>query len=855
MLSKVKKPYGSLILLLSLLVIFFAENLLFRVSVSAQATEHKAQAPQKVPAPRSLTAIPVAEVATRSTEVSNLLRNMSTQLAASHEIETIRRRLQEDSGQIELELSATMKILKGQPTLLMLQNEQQLWQKRQQEMTRWLNLVTQHTNRLQEALNQLLDLQKTWSQTRDAAKVSKAAGPIMQQIEGTLAAIEAAQTPLQVQLISVLDLQSRVAQDVNRCETALAQVSWAQQKAVGGLLKRDSLPIWSARLWIRAQEEGATRIRDSTAVQWEDIRQYVQEPSKGMPLHVGLFVLLAVIFCAMRRQLHRWSAAGEGSSLATSVFDRPYAVALVVTLLVASSPHSPIPLTVRELFNVVELAPMIRLTLPAVDPRLISGLYALLFLFALDTARQIFAGVSLIEQAVIMLEILAGMAVLGWALTFGHLRQSQTKAAESARLMRLRTGAIFILVVLGVGLLAGALGYLRLARLLTSGVFIGGALALALYTYLRVTGSVVAFALRVWPLRLLLMIQRHRDLVERRIYHVLVLLAVTGGMIRFLDYVGLFQPALSLGKAFLAARLERGAISISLGDVLAFVLTVWVSYLLSRFIRFLLQEDVYPRIGIARGLSYAISSLLHYVILALGFVVGMGLLGVNLTKVTVLAGAFGVGIGFGLQSIVNNFVSGLILLFERPIHVGDIVEIGDLQGEVKRIGIRSSIVRTWVGSDIIVPNSQLVSEQVTNWTLSDELRRIDVPVGVNYGAEPQKVIEVMEAVARAHPHVLQHPAPHGLFVGYGDSSINFELRAWTDQYTKWYQVQSDLTVALYHAVKKEAGMTFPFPQREVRLLHDPKVESTVVATSGVSEPSRPEGSAEAAPEKKGPAKP
>jgi small-conductance mechanosensitive channel len=221
-----------------------------------------------------------------------------------------------------------------------------------------------------------------------------------------------------------------------------------------------------------------------------------------------------------------------------------------------------------------------------------------------------------------------------------------------------------------------------------------------------------------------------------------------------------------------------------------------------------------------RGMSYAISSLLNYVIIALGFVVGMGLLGVNLSKVTVLAGAFGVGIGFGLQSIVNNFVSGLILLFERPIHVGDTVEIGNLQGEVKRIGIRSSIVRTWQGAEIIVPNSQLVSEQVTNWTLSDQLRRIDLPMGVNYGAEPQRVIEVMEAVAKAHPQVLKQPAPRALFVGYGDSSINFELRAWTDQYASWYQIRSDLTVALYHAVKKEVGMTFPFPQREVRLLGD-----------------------------------
>lgn len=196
---------------------------------------------------------------------------------------------------------------------------------------------------------------------------------------------------------------------------------------------------------------------------------------------------------------------------------------------------------------------------------------------------------------------------------------------------------------------------------------------------------------------------------------------------------------------------------------------MWVAYLLSAFIRFVLQEDVYPRIGVARGLSYAVSSLLNYIILALGILVGMGLLGVNLSKVTVLAGAFGVGIGFGLQSVINNFVSGLILLFERLIHVGDTVQIGDLLGEVRRIGIRSSIVHTSQESDIIVPNAELISERVTNWTFSDQLRRIDLLIGVNYGAEPKKVIELMEAVAKAHPNVLKRPPPQGFFVGYGDS--------------------------------------------------------------------------------------
>jgi small-conductance mechanosensitive channel len=151
--------------------------------------------------------------------------------------------------------------------------------------------------------------------------------------------------------------------------------------------------------------------------------------------------------------------------------------------------------------------------------------------------------------------------------------------------------------------------------------------------------------------------------------------------------------------------------------------------------------------------------------------------------------------------------------------------VGDLQGEVRKIGIRASTVRTYRGSDIIVPNSQFITTNVTNWTLSDQLRRIDLPVGVNYAAAPKRVIEVLESVARANPAVLQNPPPKCLFIGYGDSSINFELRAWTDQFNNWRVIRSELASGVYDAVHA-AGMSFPFPQREVRVLGDPEAKKT-----------------------------
>ena len=793
---------------------------LFLLPAPGETAAQTPPASGQAAAPPPSTAIPPAEIAARAAEIPDLLRTLTTTLAPGPAMATIQQSLPEFSGQTEREFAATLSALQEQPTLETLEAQQQLWQRRQFQATDWLHLLTQRAGDLETGLNRLTDLQGTWSRTLDAAQATLAPAPIIQQIETAQAAIKAAQGALQAQQDTVLDLQSRVASALARCDDALAQITQAQNRAVGGLLTRSAPPIWNAGLWRRARTEGPAQVRHIAARQWAAIRQYLHDPTQGMPLHVGIFVVLALLLSAARRQVQRWAAAGQGLSFTTTVFDYPYAGALFVALLVATSPALPTPPSIRNLQVILALAPLIRLVRPVLDPRL-AGLYALGGLYVLDTLRDAFGGVPLIEQALLLLETVGGMVVLGWALVSGKLRRSPAPAKGLAWLDALRMVAILFLIALSVALVAGVLGYMGLARLLTAGVLASAVMALAASAFVQVLSGVAALALRAWPLRRLQMVQHHRNLLERRFYRVLVWLAIGSWLIRWLNYIGLLQPVLSFLQTVLAARFERGAISFSLGDVVAFFLTVWAAYLLSAFIRFLLQEEVYPRKGTPLGTSYAFSSLVHYIILTLGFLLGLGILGMDFTKVSVLLGALGVGIGFGLQSVVNNFVSGLILLFERPIRVGDTVQTGDFQGEVRRIGIRASVVRTVQGADIIVPNSQFISANVTNWTLSDQLRRIDLPVGVNYGAAPKQVIELLEAVARADPRVLHEPSPRALLLGYGDNSINFELRAWTGQFADWVRIRSDLAVAVYEAVYA-AGLSFPFPQREVRLLRDPE---------------------------------
>lgn len=751
----------------------------------------------------------------QATQVGDLLRSFATNVAPDTEIQAIRTIAPQLAADIDLEIKSTTNILKNQPSLETLEAQEQIWQQRQLQLTDWLNALTRRATKLQVALTQLKKLQETWARTRDAEQSANAPPSILKQIDATLATIEATQQPHQTERDEVLNLQSKIAELVASCNTALAQIAALQQMAVGGIFTRENPAIWNPLLWSHARAMVSNRLPEVAASHWRDIRLYVRDPSRHMPRHVALFLALSLVLLAARRHVGQGEAAEDRPSHGAAVFDHVFAAALLVTLIVATAPTSPVPVTVKRLFQIAALVPIIILIRRSLPPIVVPVIYALAILFATDTVRRAITGEPPMGQGILMLEAIAGVVVLGWLWVYGARRAAQG-FGQTSNVRRLFAALIFF--VLTIGLVASAFGYMRLARLTIPSVFVGGALALELYASVQVTMGVVACAFRVWPLRLLHMVQNHRDLMERRTYRLILWLAVFAWFSRYLDYVGLFDPVLSMAQAFLNTRLERGSISTSVGDIVAFFLTVLAAYLLSAFIRFLLEEDVYPRTRVATGQSYAVSSLLNYAILTIGFVVALGVLGMDLTKITVLASAFSVGIGFGLQSVVNNFVSGLILLFERPIHVGDTVQVGQLQGRVRRIGIRASVVRTAQGAEIIVPNAQLITEQVTNWTLSDQLRRIDLPVGVNYGAKPKKVIDLLLAVAREHPKVMQDPAPQALFMSYGDSSINFELRAWTEQANAG-QVHSDLTVAIYDAVYA-AGLSFPFPQREVRVIPD-----------------------------------
>jgi small-conductance mechanosensitive channel len=379
-----------------------------------------------------------------------------------------------------------------------------------------------------------------------------------------------------------------------------------------------------------------------------------------------------------------------------------------------------------------------------------------------------------------------------------------SRAPASARTKKwtaLAIGGACALFVLTAA--ANAFGYLSLANLVGNAALRSLYFGLVLYALVEILDALVIMALRVKPLKMLGMVARHAELLRRRTRFVLNACALGLWTLFALERLSVRQLVFERAATVFSAELSVGSISISLADVVAFIAAVWASFLVSRLVRFVLEEEVYPHARLKRGIPYAISQTVHYLILVVGFFVAMAALGLDMTKFTILAGAFTVGVGFGLQNIFNNFVSGLILLFERPVQVGDVIQVGDTAGAVERIGMRASIVRTPSGSEIIVPNSKLISDQLVNWTFSDRQRGIEISVSVVLGSDPKRVIEVLEQVAKDHPKLVAHPPPTALLTRMGPDWMGFELHAATDRIEQWLQVRSEIGVAVHAALTQE----------------------------------------------------
>ena len=652
------------------------------------------------------------------------------------------------------------------------------WQELRDAFAALQGRIQQQADALDQRVSEIADQTELWRRTLAEARSARAPASVVRQVEQALAGLPSAKKQVGDDLASTLALQNRVREAGSALRPTLQRIEAAEKEFATGLLVRQDEPVWRS---IPASETvlalpGEVGVNLSNV--WTELVRYARD--RRDRIIVQGFVFLFLGWLLSRTRAGRDRRHPERADAASDALRHPWAAAFLIALMMTPFLQPGLVRGFRLVLGSLALAAWFRVLAGMLAPALRGPLVGLAVLGLLELLRLALNEVPMVDRTLLVLELGAGLAGIVWLRRPQRLQHFPWRDAQGPWFRFLGGWMRLVAPVLAVGLGVALLGYTNLADRIAILTIWGTLVGAAWVALVRIAEAAAEQAVDANRLAWLRMIRTSRVAFLRVLRRGLRALGLFAWMYVTLTSAGLWSPARSALAAVLSASIGYGPVSISLGGVLAFFLTLWISWLLARFTSFALDQEVFSRLRMPPGVPFALSTFTRYAILVIGFVVAMGAIGFPIDRVTLMLSALGVGIGFGLQNVVNNFVSGVILLFERPIRVGDRVQIDDLFGVVSAIGMRASKVRTFDGADVIVPNGDFTSARVINWTFVDLKRRVILPVGVAYGTRPRRVIELLEEVARSHPQVVHDPEPVVLFRGFGESSLDFEMRAFTE---------------------------------------------------------------------------
>ena len=750
------------------------------------------------PTPRA-TPIALPDIVAEAGVAQNTLQGINAELKADPVKTAVLLGLPDFERDIDVRNAESTRIISNGPSLDILAQLLMIWQSLGDNAKAWSRELTQRATGLGADLARLDNMAETWNLTAIEAKAKNAPPDVLNRIGQTVGLIQQTQDSLKSRRADILNLQSQLAAEQTRIQIDFSAVEQAKQGTLSRLLVRESPPIWA----LRENTLPNQTTRHTFSDQVGRLEAFLaQEPGKFL-VHIALIFCLYLALHWARRGMREWVKEDSTLQRSVPVFDMPIAAAIALSMLFVPVIYpSTMPRLLRAILGIAALLPAVMLLRRLLDRRTFPVLYALIILFFIDEIRAITVALPLVTRCLFIVQMLGGICFTVWLLR----SRPRTANGDDAPPPLPRAGRWFVqvtLFLLGAALIGNILGYGSLSYLLGNSVLRAAYLALIFTAASRIVESLVIVAFQAKPLTYSATVRKHRILLRRRTTQLLRLVIFLLWLSFVFNQFELSDLLINEANAVLNTGFALGAFRLSLGQIVGFILVVWASFLVSKFLRFLLEEDIYGRLKLARGLPYAISSVLHYTVLMIGFFIALAALGVDMTKFTILAGAFSVGVGFGLQNVINNFVSGLIVLFERPIKVGDVIQVGDAIGSVKKIGIRASVVHAQDGSDIIVPNGTLISSQVTNWTFSDRLRAISAQIQIPRNVDQRAAGELLKQSANETLGVVKNPAPQAFITTLGSKTLTLELRAWTDQYEDWMKIQSDLWAAINRKLENQ----------------------------------------------------
>jgi len=580
-------------------------------------------------------------------------------------------------------------------------------------------------------------------------------------------------------------------------------------------------PLWKASFKDTDRDEGEKDEVESISDNILGISKYIQASEHSIYLYVLFMGLMVFLIIMLKKAFEKYPFNEEDGDLQNSkdvILNHSIISMVFIALVDAKLFFANTPM----LFGNIVVLLILILSIPLVQPymykRFKKIVYFIVLFYILDTAKTYMWFSSAQYRLYLLFEALLVVGVL-IAFTRPYLKTRKMKIGSFGLLLIRLTPVIYSLLFISI--ISNILGYTNLTDLSLKISTQSGVFTLVFYGILMISGG-ISTGLVHWHFNTNTSFDESKKFaLELKLLRIIRVLAFVAWFLFFLGMIDLLAPLTQFFTDALSEPYKFGSITFTLGDVLRFIVILTVSFISTSVVSFLFDsgEVSFTLIKVPKGVPAAISLVIRYFIIGFGIVLALSSLGIDLGKFNLMAGALGLGIGFGLQTVISNFVSGLILVFERPIHVGDTVEVNNLLGTVHRIGVRSSSIITFDGAEVVVPNNNLIANDLINWTLSDSIKRVEILIGTTYGSDPNQILKILMDAAMDNKDTLKNPEPQALFSEFGDSSLNFKLRFWV-HYEVGLQAKSDVSIEVYNQFAKH-GIEIPFPQRDLHIKNMP----------------------------------
>ncbi len=797
----------------------------------AQETEQ----PVEAPPPEEPKEITSADFAVEASAVEERLARVNAEISAidaSKEVRTSLDAIEADGEQLEAHIEETVTRRTMSSELNTIRLALDTLDTRLKRQIERLGVYSKELEALNEQTGEDLEL---WTRALRTVQQSSAPSEVKKRVASLVQGLREGRKALGKKLDEQLLLQTRALDVRDAINSYSRAVAAAQREQAAAVFEQQDPPIWE----IGKEAGEGERIGYELSLSGSALVDGLRRDGNLVFLELAIFLLVAWLLRRARRRLsERLRKRGDGGSAlwetqADEALRHPWAAAALLTL---SSVRLVYPDREVELilFTWVIVIPLWFVVFKEMVPRSFRKfLVGLGVLATIQIVATLVADHVEVERALLLLELLLYFVGAGWYVRVLHAANGDERPTR--RGFWAGTADVWARVTwffAGVGVVAAVFGYTYLATEAAMLTTITTIAATAWVALSRIVEALVSTGIHGGSLDAFRMVRANRDVVARNARRVIRILAVFFFAWSVADYTSIWRPAWRWLVGVLSTDLGFGfaELDLTVADLLGFFFVLWLSWRVARLVGFILSEEIFPRLDIKEGLPYALTSFTRYAIIAIGFTVAMSVLGVSLDRMTIMLSAFGVGIGFGLQSVVNNVVSGFILLTERPVRLRDKVEVGDVLGIVTNIGIRASAIRTFDGAEVILPNADLTSKRLINWTLSGRQQRVTIPVGVEYGTDPNRVLTLLRSVAAQNDKVFKSPAPLALFRGFGDSSLDFELRIFMDP-SDVLDVPSEVHVAISAALE-DAGIRVPFPQRDLHVWRMPDAPTEDASADG-----------------------